>query len=163
MSSVSTKTPSGDSGNRTLSVSPVTPLIATRGERIAALLTATGCLSVLSVAAWLTPSKEGHGTHTDLGLYECVWVTYFDAPCPTCGMTTAFAHAAEANFLQSIITQPFGALLAFSTSIAFWLSLHSVVFGSRMGRLTGHFFTARWLIPGLLLLLAAWAYKMATW
>ncbi len=55
------------------------------------------CSVVLGIAAWLTPSPSGMGTHTQLNLPQCGWIVMMDLPCPTCGMTTAFAFAAVAK------------------------------------------------------------------
>src|SRR5687768_6027839 len=62
----------------------------------------------LVLAAILTPSERGVGTHRQLGLPECtfLWVTGF--PCPFCGMTTSWTHAAHGDVLRSITTQPMG-------------------------------------------------------
>ena len=124
---------------------------------------ALGALSVLTIAACLTPDPRGDGTHTQLGLPPCGWVVRFNKPCPTCGMTTAFAHAAHLNLWKSFKTQPMGCLLALGTGAAFWLCLHVALTGSHLGRTCARMLTPRWLWAALGLLIAAWAYKYATW
>lgn len=126
-------------------------------------LIASGCLLILSVAAWLSPSPDGHGTHTQLGMRECSWATMLDRPCPTCGMTTAFAFAAEGMFVASAAAQPFGFLLALGTAIAFWGSLHVALFGSAIGQSASGMIrpSVLWIMGGAAL--AAWAYKIVTW
>ena len=47
-------------------------------------------LAPLVIAAALSPSNAGHGTHRQLGLPACGWQTNMGLPCPTCGMTTSF-------------------------------------------------------------------------
>ncbi|MCA9610613.1 MAG: hypothetical protein KC619_33690, partial [Myxococcales bacterium] len=42
----------------------------------------SGPLAVLVTAAMLTPSPEGHGTHTQLGLPPCGFLVYTGYPCP---------------------------------------------------------------------------------
>ncbi|MEC9374691.1 MAG: hypothetical protein VYC34_12640, partial [Planctomycetota bacterium] len=74
---------------------PLEPRAAPTSERLLAALAAAAFIAVLIVAATLTPSPDGHGTHTRLGLTPCPWVLTLNKPCPTCGMTTAFAHAAD--------------------------------------------------------------------
>ncbi len=120
-------------------------------------------LGVLGVGAWLRPSPDGYGTHTQLGMYPCGWAASMGKPCPTCGMTTAFACAAHMDLLGSARAQPMGMLLCLATAMGFWLALHVAVTGSRVG-----WAVARLLTPGLAwtllgMLLAAWAYKVATW
>lgn len=136
---------------------------ATRGERIAAAVLAVGCLGVMIAASWINADPAGHGTHTQLGLSECAWAEHFDAPCATCGMTTSFAHAADFNWIQSVVTQPFGALLVLLTSIAFWGGLHVSATGSRLGTAIAPVISTRLLIVGAALFLGAWLYKWAMW
>ena len=134
-----------------------------RGERVLAGLLGTGCLAVMVLAAWLDPSPEGHGTHTQIGLNECTWVMLFDTPCMTCGMTTAYAHAADAEFGASFTTQPMGMVLSVATAATFWLTLLVAATGSTLGRSFARMLTSRVLIVLLLMGAAAWAYKILTW
>src|SRR6185503_8103051 len=66
-------------------------------RRLIAAVVMLGCGTVLGVAAWLTPSPTGIGTHQQLHMPQCGWIAIADLPCPTCGMTTAFAHAAHGH------------------------------------------------------------------
>ena len=139
------------------------PMRADRATRTGSALAAGACLAVLIVAAVLRPSAEGHGTHTALGLPSCQWVQMFNKPCPTCGMTTSFAYAADASFVQSAGAQPFGMILAVLTAAIFWGALHTAVTGSRIAGVAMGMLTGRVLLAGLVLLLGAWGYKIATW
>lgn len=142
---------------------PRQPIRADRAERLVAAVGACAVLGVLIIAAWLKPAAEGHGTHEQLGLHPCTWASVLGSPCPTCGMTTSFAHAARADFVASFLTQPFGFLLALASATGFWIALHIAVFGSTMGRPIAAFMGRRLLWISLAALLAAWAYKIATW
>ncbi|GJM18273.1 MAG: hypothetical protein DHS20C14_04860 [Phycisphaeraceae bacterium] len=139
------------------------PARATTGERIGAGVFASGCAGVLGLAAWLSPSGDGHGTHTQIGLPDCAWVQLFDKPCPTCGMTTSFAHTADASYLTAAATQPLGFLLALGAATAFWAGAHTALTGSRSAHVAMHAVNGRALLVLLGLGLAAWAYKLATW
>src|SRR5687768_7239343 len=125
---------------------------------------AMGCsLAVLLVAAWLTPSPRGMGTHESLNLPRCGWIVVADLPCPTCGMTTAFAHAANGNLVASFMAQPLGCLLALATAMALLVSVHVVVTGSRIasafsGLLAGK---SLWLLSALVV--ASWGYKIVAY
>lgn len=132
-------------------------------ERIWASLTAVAALGVLSLAAWLSPASEGHGTHEQLGLSSCVWVATMERPCPTCGMTTSFAHAANADLASSFLSQPFGASLAILTSIGFWIALHVALTGSTALRFCLGLLSGKLAFGAVGALLAAWAYKIVTW
>jgi hypothetical protein len=72
---------------------------------------ALGCMAVLLVAAMLEPDARGYGTHAQLGLPPCGFLLFTGAPCPGCGLTTAFAHAIRGNFALALDANPFGLLL----------------------------------------------------
>lgn len=133
------------------------------GGRVLAAFAAAACLALLIVSARLTPSPLGHATHLQLGMYPCGWVVMFDKPCPTCGMTTSFAHAADMNMVGSLKSQPMATLLALLTAAGFWAGAHVAATGSRVGTLVGACLRAKvgWVM--LALLIAAWGYKLATW
>lgn len=115
---------------------------------------------LLGVAVWLTPATEGLGTHRQMGLPECGWITLMDLPCPTCGMTTSFAFAAEGDLAASFMTQPLGALLAIATAMALLVGMHVAVTGSRLGGMFTRLWRpwSGWAIAGLVL--AAWLFKV---
>jgi hypothetical protein len=132
-------------------------------ERLLAGGVSAGCFALLGVAASLTPESAGHGTHQQLGLPPCGWLLATGYPCPTCGMTTAFAASAEGDLLGAMMTQPIGASLAVATAVAFWIALHIAVFGSRLGSVVGRLWRPRWLWIFAGAWAASWAYKIATW
>ena len=119
--------------------------------------------TLLAIAASLTPAAKGHATHLALGLPPCGWVVSFSKPCPTCGMTTAFAHVANGHVLEAFLTQPFGAFLALATGVAFWAGTHVALTGSNLGPAAARLWSSR-LGWGLGLgFIASWLYKVATW
>jgi hypothetical protein len=73
---------------------------------------ALGLAALFAVANRLDPDPRGYGTHTQLGLPPChfAWVT--GRPCPSCGMTTAFAWFVRGRFGRSWQANPAGCLLA---------------------------------------------------
>ena len=141
-------------------VRPPTALRATRGERIVAALVAAGILTVLIVAAGLRADPRGMGTHKQLGLPTCGWVAAAGVPCPTCGMTTAFAAVATGHPVVGVVAQPMGALLALAGAAGFWGALHVLIFSSRLGTVA-----VRALQPRILWCIGAawagsWMYKL---
>lgn len=132
------------------------------GPRALGGIVAVVAFAPLLVGAILTPSPEGHGTHTKLGMPSCGWVMAFDKPCPTCGMTTAVTHAAHGDLFGSFLVQPAGMVFAVVAAMTFWCGLHGLVAGAETVRLSSKIFKGRllWAIGGILL--AAWAYKMVT-
>jgi hypothetical protein len=119
---------------------------------------ATGTL--LLVAAWLEPSTDGHGTHTQLGLPQCGWVVSMGMPCPSCGMTTSFAHAANGNLLGSVRAQPAGAVLALGTAMVFVLAIWVLATGSAIGAFWFDRIGRWFFIFGGILIVGAWVYKI---
>ncbi len=86
-----------------------------------------GPLSVLVTAALLTPSPEGHGTHTQLGLPPCGFLVYTGYPCPGCGLTTSFAHMIRLEVFGAFHANPFGILLFLATAAIVPMSLYGIV------------------------------------
>lgn len=66
---------------------------------------------VLATAGLLEPDARGFGTHVQLGLPPCGFLALTGAPCPGCGLTTAFAHAVRGDLALAASANPFGLLL----------------------------------------------------
>ncbi|HMN95511.1 MAG TPA: DUF2752 domain-containing protein [Phycisphaerales bacterium] len=157
---------------RGAAIAPPHPPTAREGRcgslhrRSVAAVVAAASGALLGIAAWLTPSPEGIGTHRQLGVPECGWITGMGLPCPTCGMTTAFAHAADGDLLESFRCQPAGAVLAVVTAMVLLSSLLVAVTGRSIApllRLGGRPLTttpAFWTSVGSLILFA-WGWKIA--
>ena len=78
------------------------------------LLLAAGSLSVVglfALARQLTPSPTGFGTHEQLGLAPCWILTQTGVRCPSCGMTTAWAHLVRGN-ISAALQANLGGVLA---------------------------------------------------
>lgn len=120
-----------------------------------------GSLGLLVTAAVLEPDPEGLGTHRQMGLPSCSWIAQARGPCPTCGMTTAFALAAHGRLIESFQAQPAAAMLAMLTAMVAWVSGYTLVTGctavSRLRVLIG----LKTLGLAAALLMAGWAYKVA--
>jgi hypothetical protein len=78
----------------------------------------------LGIAAWLTPSEQGLGTHQQLGLPPCTLRILAGIRCPSCGMTTSWSYMMHGQVLRSFQTNVGGALLALSAlTYVPWASL----------------------------------------
>lgn len=131
-----------------------------RRNRIVGGLIACAAAAVLFVASLVTPSPDGLGTHTQLNLPACGWISTMDLPCMTCGMTTAYAHAADGQFLASFRTQPMGCVLALLTAMALIGGAYVAVTGCDVGWLARRAVGRRlWWSLGLAFALA-WGYKI---
>lgn len=153
--------PTGPSGPAPRSRSTLNGL--TVHGRLLSGCVAACCLAVLSGAGWLEPSAAGHGTHEQIGLPPCVWPLVFKIPCPTCGMTTAFAHAADGDLASAFQAQPFGLLLALGIAATFWVGVYGCATGSRAAEVYGTMLRPKVLWGLTALAAAAWVYKIATW
>ena len=121
------------------------------------------CVGLLSVAAWLKPSASGVGTHTQLGLPPCGFETAFGLPCATCGMTTAFAHAADGHLLAAFLTQPAGAVLAVLTAVTCLLSANAVIRGVSLGSILRYLWRPGVAWAVVVLVMVSWLYKIASY
>ncbi len=116
---------------------PATSPPSLRQNRVAGALMALPALGLLGVSAWLVPSGTGMETHRQLGLPACGMYQGSGRPCPTCGMTTAFAHAAHGDLLESFITQPAGCLLAIACAMLVLIGGWSAYSGMNGAKLVG--------------------------
>jgi hypothetical protein len=80
--------------------------------RWALVAAACGLVVLLGVARWLEPDSRGFGTHRQLGLPPCAFLATTGYPCPSCGMTTAFAWFARGRPDRAWRANPAGSLLA---------------------------------------------------
>ncbi len=96
-------------------------------ERVGMALVGCGLLGVLGVAAWLTPNPAHYGTHQQLGLPPCTFAVIAHKPCPTCGMTTAFAHVMHGEPWLAVRANAAGTLLCLAAIVAGpWLIVAAV-------------------------------------
>jgi hypothetical protein len=75
-------------------------------------------LALLAIARWLDPDPAGHGTHRQLGLPPCTFVKLFGKPCPSCGMTTAWAHLVRGQIARAADVNLGGAILGVTAVLA---------------------------------------------
>jgi hypothetical protein len=129
-------------------------------RRLIGAATAICAAAVLGLAAWLEPSPAGLGTHSQLAMPPCGWIVMVDVPCPTCGMTTAFAHAANGSFIAALRAQPMGAVLALAAAMALVVGVYTGVTGSRVAVLFTRLWSKRaaWALG--LGVGGAWVYKI---
>lgn len=116
--------------------------------------------ALLATARWLTPAANGWGTHQQLGLPPCFFHQMMGIPCPTCGMTTSFAHTVRLHFYDAFVAQPFGFLACLITASLIPSSL--LLMRRRVPWM--RLMTARGsnavMYALIVLFLAAWVYKI---
>lgn len=134
------------------------PVSAVADRTAAGVVLLAGGLAVAALAR-IEPDPRGFDTHVRLGMTACAWPQWYGMPCPTCGCTTAACLVVHGRWLDAVITQPFGAVLAVA-GIA--LALHAgycLWRGRSFVDLLVRLPLWKVLFGGLLLLLLAWGYK----
>lgn len=96
-------------------------------ERLFLGLIGCSLLSLFVIASCLTPDRQGYGTHQQLGLPPCSIRTLFEIPCPTCGMTTSFAHFVRGDLVGACRVNPAGLLVACACFLLIPWSLAGVI------------------------------------
>ncbi|MCA9106937.1 MAG: DUF2752 domain-containing protein [Planctomycetales bacterium] len=95
-------------------------------------------LTLLILAATLSPNPDGVGTHRQLripfvagaeeGLPACSFLVAFGKPCPSCGMTTSWAWLMKGNLWASASANIGGTLLGLSALAATpWLLVSGLI------------------------------------
>ncbi|QDV82574.1 DUF2752 domain-containing protein [Stieleria magnilauensis] len=79
--------------------------------RIAAASVVLMLVGLLATAWMLNPNSSGLGTHHQLGLPPCSIRVLFGIRCPSCGMTTSWAHAMKGNLVAAARANVGGFLL----------------------------------------------------
>jgi Protein of unknown function (DUF2752) len=128
--------------------------------RCSFLIAAAGLGGLLVVARSLEPDPRGFGTHTQLGLPHCAFLTVTGRLCPSCGMTTSFAWLTRGRVDLSWQANPAGCLYALLTvPLVSWLVSSAVAnqpvgFQGTSAPLTGLLFAA------IALGLASWLIRL---
>jgi hypothetical protein len=141
-----------------------TPIVCPQTVGFSARMTALGvallALAPLVIGLHLSPSAAGVGTHRAMGFQRCEFLARTRLPCPSCGMTTSFAHFSHGNWLASLYTQPGGFVLALICGAVFWAALYMFITGRPIHRLTSQLpgFKAMPIVLGFFI--AAWAWKI---
>ncbi len=136
--------------------------LASRRARIWAGVLTVCCAAVLGVAIKLKPDSRGYGTHQQLGAAPCGMIVRTGLPCPTCGMTTAFAHTVRGSWWAAFRAQPAGFVLALATIATVVISLRVVMTGRWPRALLNDRTVFRLFIALLVLLVAGWGFKLLT-
>ncbi|WP_428389839.1 DUF2752 domain-containing protein [Mucisphaera sp.] len=111
----------------------------------------------------MEPDARGIGTHEQLGVEACGWASRLDFPCPTCGVTTAASLAANGQLFSSLMTQPFGFLLALALAVVFWQQLGTAALSWPGPHWTRMLISGRVWTTTIILLALGWGWKILTW
>jgi hypothetical protein len=144
---------------RIYAISPV-PQRLTIVERILAACVSIGCIAVLITAVFVRPNPTGMSTHTALGLARCYFLDTSGIPCPSCGMTTSFAHFVRGNIAASLWVQPMGTSLGLGAALTFWAALYIAVTGKPVHRLMRIVPSVYYVLIPMGVGIAGWAWKI---
>lgn len=86
----------------------------------------------LGVASQLEPSPLGMGTHQQLGLPPCTFRLLLGMRCPTCGMTTSWAHMVRGQMASALRVSVTGTALALLCAAGAVCALASALSGKLM-------------------------------
>lgn len=138
------------------------PNLASLSLRLVWAGVAVVCAAVLVLAVQLRPDIRGMGTHQQLGLAPCGFVFWTRGlPCPTCGMTTAFALMMHGHPWASFITQPLGAILCLATAALLGYAVRVAVTGRQWQVDWERIGPVRLTLGIGLLLVLSWGFKIA--
>ena len=145
---------------------PLGPLLSRRRHsqpgriRLLAAAVSLGCWVVLGMSMWLKPDPRGIGTHEQFGLPPCSLVQTAGIPCPTCGMTTAFAYTVRGRWVAAFLSQPFAFVLAVATMLAALLCAEMVLSGKTWRINWYRLSPNRMMLTGVIFFALAWVYKI---
>lgn len=117
-------------------------------------------LFVVLLSFELSPSAEGHGTHRQLGLPPCGFLTVTGYPCPSCGLTTSFAYFVRGNVLDSLRAQPFGTVLFLVFIFIGMISVVGMVKRIPLSYFLDSSFFEKTQVMLLVMCLVSWVYKI---
>jgi len=118
------------------------------------------CALVLAAAALLEPDARGHGTHTQLGLPPCGFLTWTGTPCPGCGLTTAFAHGIRGHFALALSANPLGLLLFVAVCLGIPLGVTGGLRGWSFDAAVQRFSLHRWALAFAGCAAVLWAVRL---
>jgi hypothetical protein len=88
------------------------PMDMSRRARWTAAMVASLLVILLGTASQLEPDPRGMGTHQQLGLGRCTFVRLWGIGCPSCGMTTSWAHVMNGDLRAAAGANVAGLVLA---------------------------------------------------
>lgn len=129
-------------------------------RRLPWLALALAALAVLVTSRLLTPSASGRGTHLALGLPPCGFLAWTGVPCPTCGLTTAFAQLAHGNLAASLRAHPLGLPLFLADIALLLLALRALHAGWSFVERVDRLQADRWAMVVVITLFSTWLARL---
>lgn len=131
-------------------------------HRVIWWMVAIGGVAVLCLAALLEPDVRGFGTHTQLGLPPCGLRILTGAPCPGCGLTTAFAHAVRGEWMMAASANPLGLILFLLVCVCIPLGVTGAVRDWSVDAVIERAGFHRWALAVAGCAVAVWSFRLIT-
>jgi len=142
---------------RTLDSAESTPLL----QRLLWLSIVAGSVLALAAASTVEPDVRGYGTHTQLGLPPCGFLTLTGSPCPGCGLTTAFAYGIRGHWSMAASANPLGLALFFVVCSCVPLGLTAALRGWSFDAVVERFALNRWALALAGCAIVVWIVRFA--
>ncbi|MBT8454334.1 MAG: DUF2752 domain-containing protein [Deltaproteobacteria bacterium] len=130
-------------------------------QRLPWLAVVVASVAVLGVAAGIDPDLRGYGSHTQLGLPPCGFLLLTGAPCPGCGLTTAFAHGIRGQWAMAASANPLGLALFIIVCACIPLGVTAALRGWSLGEVVDRFGLNRWALTVAACAVAVWVVRFA--
>ena len=119
------------------------------------------CVSVfvIGLALKMEPASGGVGTHKQLGLPSCAWMSY-GVPCPSCGMTTAVSYCVRGSFFKAFATQPAGVFFGLAIGVVGILGFWIVITGTSFSWIIPYVFSSFMGWSLVIIVIFSWLYKI---
>ena len=122
---------------------------------------ALGGLGLVVIAALTEPDPVVGRTRSVLPIPRCGVLVRTGWPCPSCGMTTAFAYVVRGRLDRALLAQPAGALFGLVVSLGWPLGVVVAVSGRRPGVAFWVLRHSGWLLLGLgVFWIGSWGLRM---
>ena len=112
------------------------------------------------LGSFVSPDERGYGTHEKLGLPPCGILEVTGIPCPGCGVTTSVSLAANGQFADSFVNQPFGLFFAFASAVFVLVALWVHFRGGDLYQVVRRVKLRRWGIVIGVAMGLSWIYKI---
>ena len=129
------------------------------GLRVRGAVLLIPCLAVFALARCLTPHQAGYGTHEDLHLPPCGFLSRTGYPCPSCGLTTSMSALTHGQVRSALLAHPFGPIFAAALAAVALCGAGELLAGRDYLRLLRP--GPWWAVAVLVGLLGGWAFKIA--
>ncbi|MFT7618681.1 MAG: hypothetical protein ACI97A_002328 [Planctomycetota bacterium] len=119
-----------------------------------------GCFWLVGTAFQVEPDERGFGSHEQLGMEPCAYLEMHGHPCPSCGMTTSFAHTVRFQIPSALAANPAGTIMCLICLVLPGILVHSMLTGQPVARLFIGKWRGYWIFYAVGILGASWTYKI---